>query len=69
MDDAQQTEMKNSIALLRSDYDSLNLVITNTLSTMKAAVQRWDLYHETIGDISTWLNDTESNSTEIPDSR
>ena len=67
--ESHQTEMKADLNKMKKDYDTLNLLINSQLSVMKAAVQRWEIYHDTIGEVSTWLADTESNSKEVPNSK
>ena len=64
-----QTAMKNDLTTIKQNYDALNMLITNQLSVMKAAVQRWDVYYDTIREISTWLSDTEFYNKELPDSK
>ena len=64
-----QTAMKNDLTTIKQNYDALNMLINNQLSVMKAAVQRWDVYYDTIREISTWLSDTEFYNKELPDSK
>ena len=67
--EAHESDMKADISKMKKDYDSLNMLINSQLSIMKSAVQRWDIYHDTVKEISTWLSDTESTNNEVLDSR
>ena len=62
LDDAQQNELREDLTKLKKDFDSLNLLINDEMSTMKAAVNRWAVYNETIEDVKTWISDVENNS-------
>merc|ERR1711874_133204 len=61
--------MKASLSEMRKNYDQLNINIGKQLSLMKAAVQRWDFYYDSINEVNTWLNDTQDTLTDMPDSK
>merc|ERR1719400_19045 len=62
-------EMKVTLAEMRKKLEQLNIDVSREVNAMKAAVERWDLYLASILEIDNWLNDTEENLKEIPNSR
>ena len=61
--------MKVTLAEMRKNLEQLNIDVAREVNAMKSAVQRWDLYLESVKEIDNWLNDTEENLKEIPNSR
>ena len=68
-DEAQQQEMKTAVSTMRGNCEKLTLDIGKELSVMKAAVARWELYEDSLAEISSWLSDTEVSIRETPDSK
>ena len=62
LDDAQQAEFKADLSRLRKDFDALTVMINNQMDVMRAAVNRWNAYNETVDDVKSWINDIENNS-------
>ena len=68
-EETHQQEMKTELATMRRTCDQLTLDIGKELSVMKAAVARWEVYQESLQEISTWLSDTEGNVKENMESK
>ena len=68
-EEVQQQEMKTAVSSMRRNFDQLTLDIGKDLSSMKAAVTRWEVYQDSLVEISSWLGDTEVGIKEMPDSK
>ena len=61
-------EMKAEMKQLRDSFEQLNLDVTNGMSSVKHAVNRWSSYQATIKELQDWTTETEQSLEQFPSS-
>ena len=67
-DSEKVEEMKVSLSDMRKMLDQLNVNLSRETSLLKASLQKWEVYNASIEEITSWLNDTDENLKENPQS-
>merc|ERR1712079_83887 len=67
-DSEKVEEMKVSLTDMRKMLDQLNVNLSKETSLLKSSLQKWEVYNASIEEITSWLNDTDENLKENPQS-
>lgn len=65
----QQESFREIVSTLRGGWDQLNISVSNTLSQLKGAVNRWEDFREASSRMGQWLEGVENLLVEYPQSK
>ncbi|XP_076667923.1 muscle-specific protein 300 kDa isoform X16 [Andrena cerasifolii] len=65
----QQDQLRSDMAGLRSSWEQLSIDLNTVQAQLKSLLNRWDDHAEAHGKLKRWLEETEKNIQQLPDTK
>lgn len=65
----QQDQLRSDMAGLLSSWEQLNIDLNTVQAQLKSLLHRWDDHSEAHGKLKRWLEETENNMQDLPDTK